>query len=92
MRSGDDSSGTGFVPGDRSALIGCRSDKGHFICPFVGSGVDNDTLGPVFNAGDWLLPAWTSSKFSIRLRINSGVFGYIYLALRVLGVSDDGAG
>jgi len=23
------------------------SDKGHFICPFVGSGVDNDTWGPV---------------------------------------------
>ena len=65
------------------AHVGCHSDKGHFICPFVGSGVDNDTLGLVFNAGDWLLPAWTSSKFSIRPRINSGVFGYIYPAAKL---------
>ena len=29
------------------AHVRCRSDRGHFICPFVGSGVDNDTWGPV---------------------------------------------
>ena len=44
------------------AHVGCRSDRGHVICPSVGSGMDNDTWGPVSNAGDWLLPAWTSSK------------------------------
>ena len=44
------------------AHVRCRSDRGHFICPFVGSGVNNDTWGPVSNAVDWLLPAWTSSK------------------------------
>ena len=32
------------------------------------------------------------TNYSIRPRINSGVFGDIYPALRVLGVSDDGAG
>ena len=31
-------------------------------------------------------------NYSIRPRINSGVFSYMYPALRVLGVSDDGAG
>ena len=42
------------------AHVGCRSDRGHFVCPLVGYGVDNDTWGSVSNAGDWLLPAWTS--------------------------------
>ena len=51
------------------------SDKGHFICPFVGSGVDNDTWGPVSNAGDGSSTCLDFIHITQYARELTGVFG-----------------